>query len=172
MKRIRLFTVTSVFAGLQILAAADGDRVVYPQPPKSGQVDNYFGTKVSDPYRDLENADSEPTRKWIEAENKLTFDYLAGTPERKRINDKLTALWNYEKYTVPFRNGGRYFFSKNTGLQNQSVLYTGPSLPGEAKPLLDPNMLSKDGTVALSGIDVTDDGKLLAYGLAVAGSDW
>ena len=172
MKRIGLFTVSSVFAGLQILAAADGDHVVYPQATKGNKVDNYFGTKVSDPYRDLENADSGPTKKWIEAENKLTFDYLAGIPERKRINDKLTALWNYEKYTVPFRNGGRYFFSKNTGLQNQSVLYTGPSLPGEAKPLLDPNMLSKDGTVALSGIDVTDDGKLLAYGLAVAGSDW
>ena len=165
--------LASAFASLQLLsAAADTDRFAYPQPPKSTQVDNYFDTKVADPYRDLETADSGPTRKWIEAENKLTFDYLAGIPERKRINEKLTALWNYEKYSVPFRDGGRYFFSKNTGLQNQSVLYTGPSLPGEAKQLLDPNTLSKDGTVALSGSDVTDDGKLLAYGLAVAGSDW
>jgi prolyl oligopeptidase len=173
MKRLLLaFFLVPVFAGLQILAAADGDRVVYPQATKGNKVDNYFGTKVADPYRDLENADSEATKKWIEAANKLTFDYLAGIPERKRINDKLTALWNYEKYTVPFREGGRYFYSKNTGLQNQSVLYTGPTLPGEAKPLLDPNTLSKDGTVALSGFDVTDDGKLLAYGLAVAGSDW
>ena len=164
--------LASALAGLQSLAAAEADRIAYPQPPKSAQVDDYFGTKVSDPYRDLENADSPATRKWIEAENRLTFDYLAGIPERKRINEKLTALWNYERYTVPFREGGRYFFSKNTGLQNQSVLYTGPGLPGEAKPLLDPNTLSKDGTVALSGIAVTDDGKLLAYGLAVAGSDW
>jgi prolyl oligopeptidase len=173
MKRfsLHLFLAAS-FAGLPALTGAESDRFVYPQPPKSSQVDNYFGTKISDPYRDLENADSEPTKKWIEAENKLTFDYLAGIPERKRINDKLTALWNYERYTVPFREGGRYFFYKNTGLQNQSVLYTGPSLPGEAKPLLDPNTLSKDGTVALSGMAVTDDGKLLAYGLAVAGSDW
>ena len=163
------FFLAASFAGLQALAAAEGDHFVYPQPTKSGQVDGYFGTKVFDPYRDLENADAGPTKKWIEAENKLTFDYLAGTPERKRINDKLTALWNYEKHTVPFRDGGRYFFSKNTGLQNQGVLYTGPSLPGEVKPLLDPNTLSKDGTVALSGVDVTDDGRLLAYGLADAG---
>src|SRR5437764_4604537 len=172
MKRITLLmTIISVFAALQILAAA-GDQFVYPQAPKGNQVDNYFGTKVADPYRDLENADAPATRKWIEAENKLTFDYLASIPERKAINDKLTALWNYEKYSVPFQEGGRYFFTKNTGLQNQSVLYSGLALPGEAKPLLDPNTLSKDGTIALSGTDVTDDGKLIAYGLAVAGSDW
>jgi prolyl oligopeptidase len=164
--------LASVFAALRSFAAAEAGPIAYPQAPKSGQTDDYFGTKVADPYRDLENADSAPTRKWIEAENKLTFDYLAAIPERKRINDKLTALWNYEKYTVPFRDGGRYFLSKNTGLQNQSVLHTASTLPGEIKPLLDPNTLSKDGTIALSGIDVTDDGKLLAYGLAVAGSDW
>jgi len=162
----------SVFAALPSFAAGEVDRFVYPQPTKSSQIDDYFGTKVADPYRDLENADSAPTRKWIEAQNKLTFDYLAAIPERKRINDKLTALWNYEKYSVPFRDGGRYFFTKNTGLQNQSVLHTGLTLPGEAKLLFDPNTLSKDGTVALSGVEVTDDGKLLAYGLAAAGSDW
>jgi prolyl oligopeptidase len=173
MKRLFLLcTVASIALSLRIAAAAEGDRFVYPEAAQGKQVDNYFGTKVPDPYRDLENADSESTRKWIEAENKLTFDYLAGIPERKAINDKLTALWNYEKYTVPFREGGRYFFSKNTGLQNQSVLYTGTALPGEATPLLDPNTLLKDGTVALSGIDITADGKLLAYGLATAGSDW
>lgn len=173
MKRIPFFVaVLSIFAGLEMLAADEGGRLAYPPAPKGGQVDDYHGARVADPYRDLENADSEATRKWIEAENKLTFDYLAGIPERKKINEKLTALWNYEKYTVPFREGGRYFFSKNTGLQNQSVLFTAPALPGEAKALLDPNTLSKDGTVALSGIDVTDDGKLLAYGIAVAGSDW
>jgi len=173
MKRLSLLLLLAAsLAGLQSLTGAEGEHFAYPQLPKSAQVDTYFGTKVADPYRDLENADSPPTRKWIEAENKMTFDYLAAIPERKRINDKLTALWNSEKYTVPFRDGGRYFYSKNTGLQNQSVLYTGLALPGEAKPLLDPNTLSKDGTVALSGIDVTDDGKLLAYGLAVAGSDW
>src|SRR5437764_4317868 len=172
MKRITLLlTIIAVFAGLQILAAA-GDHFAYPQAPKTSQVDNYFGTKVADAYRDLENVDAAATRKWIEAENKLTFDYLAAIPERKKINEKLTALWNYEKFTVPFHEGGRYFFSKNTGLQNQNVLFTGATLPGDAKVLLDPNTLSKDGTVALSGTNITDDGKLMAYGLAVAGSDW
>ncbi|MEN3370587.1 MAG: prolyl oligopeptidase [Verrucomicrobiota bacterium] len=170
MKRLTLLLL--LFLTAQFLSAADADRFVYPQAPKSEQTDDYFGTKVADPYRDLENADSEPTRKWIEAENKLTFDYLAAIPERKKINDKLTALWNYEKHLVPFREGGRYFFSKNTGLQNQNVLFTSATVPGDAKVLLDPNSLSKDGTVALSGIDVSEDGKLLAYGLAVAGSDW
>src|SRR5436190_5850065 len=173
MKRLLLSVLLAAcFAGRSSLAAAEADRIVYPPAPKSSQVDDYFGTKVSDPYRGLENVDSATTKKWIEAENKLTFDYLAGVSERKRIKERLAALWNYERYTVPFRDGGRYFFSKNTGLQNQGVLYTGSSLPGDTKPLLDPNTLSKDGTVALSGIDVTDDGKLLAYGLAVAGSDW
>jgi prolyl oligopeptidase len=173
MKRIPLLVVVlSTFAAVQLRSAAENDRFVYPPAPKGEQVDDYHGTKVADPYRDLENTDSETTKKWIEAENKLTFDYLAGIPERKKINEKLTALWNYEKYTVPFREGGRYFFSKNTGLQNQSVLFTAPALPGDAKALLDPNTLSKDGTVALTGYDVTGDGKLLAYGIAVAGSDW
>ncbi|MEY2577166.1 MAG: prolyl oligopeptidase, partial [Verrucomicrobiota bacterium] len=157
MKRTSLiFAVVSLLAALAW--AADNDKFVYPQPPKSEQTDDYHGTKVADPYRDLENVDSEATKKWIEAENKLTFDYLAAIPERKKINEKMTALWNYEKYTIPFHEGGRYFFSKNTGLQNQNVLFTGAKVPGEAKLLLDPNTLSKDGTVALSGIDITDDG--------------
>ena len=173
MKRLLLsFVLVRVFLGLQPLAAAETEHFAYPQAAKGNQVDDYFGTKVADPYRDLENADTDATKKWIEAENNLTFGYLAGISERKKINDKLTALWNYERYTVPFHEGGRYFYSKNTGLQNQSVLYTGPTLPGETKPLLDPNTLSKDGTVAATGFDVTEDGKLLAYGLAVAGSDW
>jgi prolyl oligopeptidase len=154
-----------------LLFAADKP-FVYPQPPKSEQTDDYFGTKVADPYRDLENVDADATKKWIEAENKLTFDYLATIPERNKINEKLTALWNYEKFTVPFHYGGRYFFSKNTGLQNQNVVFTSDKLPDAGKVLIDPNTLSKDGTVALSGIDITDDGKLMAYGLAVAGSDW
>jgi prolyl oligopeptidase len=153
-------------------AARADEKLTYPQPPTSEQTDDYFGTKVRDPYRPLEDVDAEPTRKWIEAENKITFDYLAKIPERKRINERLTALWNYERYGVPFHEGGNYFFSKNTGLQNQSVLYVAPKLPGESRTLLDPNLLSSDGTVALSGVAVPDDGKLLAYGLATAGSDW
>jgi prolyl oligopeptidase len=148
------------------------EKLLYPKPPSSDQVDDYFGVKVRDPYRPLEDLDSEVTRKWIDAENKLTFDYLAKIPERERIGKRLTALWNYERYGVPFHEGGHYFFSKNTGLQNQSVIYVAPKLPGETRSLLDPNTLSPDGTIALSGLAVPHDGKLLAYGLQTAGSDW
>ncbi|MGI8819295.1 MAG: prolyl oligopeptidase family serine peptidase [Chthoniobacterales bacterium] len=158
--------------GGSLVAKEPTPAFAYPAAPKAEQVDDYHGTKVADPYRPLENADSEETQKWIEAENKLTFDLLAAVPERKKINERLTALWDYEKYGVPFREGGRFFFSKNTGLQNQSVVYTTDKLPGDPKVLLDPNTLSPDGTTALTGTAVTDDGKLMAYGLAKAGSDW
>ncbi len=145
----------------------------YPKPPTSEQTDDYHGTKVADPYRPLENADSPETRAWIEAENKVTEGYLSQVPERAKIKERLTALWNYEKFGVPTREGDRYFFSKNSGLQNQSVLYVAPKLPAtDARELLDPNTLAKDGTMALTGTDVTEDGKLMAYGLADAGSDW
>ncbi len=155
-----------------ISVAFAANHFTYPKPQKSNQTDNYFGTKVADPYRGLENADSPATKKWIEAENKITYDYLATIPEREKINKRLTALWDYEKFGVPFREADRYFFAKNTGLQNQSVIYKASALPGDASVLIDPNTLSKDGTVALSGYAVPDNGKLFAYGLAVAGSDW
>ncbi len=171
MKRPVLALLVAVLSPA-LLLAKEPSAFKYPEPPKSDQADDYHGTKVPDPYRPLENADSPDSRKWIEAQNKLTFDFLGGIPERKKINDRLTKLWNYEKYGVPYREGGRYFFSKNTGLQNQSVLYTGSALPGDGKAVLDPNTLSKDGTTAVTGTDVTDDGKLIAYGLAMAGSDW
>jgi prolyl oligopeptidase len=164
-----------VFAGAFLFAIslfAAESRFVYPKPQKSDQTDNYFGTKVTDPYRGLENADAPWTKKWIEAENKVTYDYLATIPERQKIERRLTALWDYEKYGVPFREASRYFFAKNTGLQNQSVIYTASALPGEPRVLIDPNTLSKDGTIALSGYAVPDDGKLFAYGLSNAGSDW
>ena len=169
MKRFAL--AAALFVSVLSLFAADS-RFNYPKPQKSNQSDNYFGTKVADPYRGLENADSPPTKKWIEAENKLTYDYLATIPERQKIEHRLTALWDYEKFSVPFREGGRYFFGKNTGLQNQSVIYIASALPGEPRALIDPNTLSQDGTIALGGYAVPDDGKLFAYGLANAGSDW
>jgi prolyl oligopeptidase len=166
----------SVLAGVLVFAIsaalAKEAAFNYPKPQRSNQTDNYFGTKVADPYRGLENADSTETKKWIEAENKITYDYLATIPEREQINKRLTALWDYEKFGVPFHEGDRYFLAKNTGLQNQSVIYKASTLPGDADVLLDPNALSKDGTVALSGYAVPDNGKLFAYGIAVAGSDW
>ncbi|MCI0486232.1 MAG: prolyl oligopeptidase family serine peptidase [Blastocatellia bacterium] len=149
-----------------------GEKLVYPVTKKLEQYDDYHGTKVADPYRWLEDADSAETRAWVEAQNKVTFAYLDRIPARPRIKERLTKLWNYEKYGTPFKQGGRYFYFKNDGLQNQSVLYTVTSLDGNPKVLLDPNTLSSDGTVALAGLSITDDGKLMAYGLAASGSDW
>jgi prolyl oligopeptidase len=136
------------------------------------QVDDYHGAKVADPYRWLEDDQSPETRAWVEAQNRVTFDYLGRLPARARIKERLTALWNYERYGVPFKEGGRYFLTRNDGLQNQSVLYTLKSLDGTPSVLLDPNQLSADGTVALTGYSVSDDGALLAYGTSSAGSDW
>ncbi len=144
----------------------------YPVSPKNNQVDDYHGTSVADPYRPLENPDSVETKAWVEAQNKVTFGYLQEIPAREKIKQRLTKLWDYEKYSLPFKEGKRYFYFKNNGLQNQSVLYTLTSLDAEPKVLLDPNTLSEDGTVALSGTTISEDGNFLAYGLSTAGSDW
>jgi prolyl oligopeptidase len=146
--------------------------LVYPQAAKFEQVDDYHGTLVADPYRWLEDPDSEETTAWVEAENEVTFAYLEAIPARERIKERLTQLWNYEKYGVPFKKGERYFYFKNDGLQNQSVLYTLTALTGEPTVLLDPNTLSEDGTVALAGLSISEDGKFLAYSLSTSGSDW
>lgn len=151
-----------------------------PSYPDPTVVDIYHGQPVPDPYRWLEDLDSEQTRAWIEAQNHLTFNYLQQIPARQRIRERLTQLWNYEKYSQPFKEGGRYFYFKNDGLQNQSVLYTQESLEGQARVLLDPNTFSEDGTVALAGIAISrardsgaeHAGRYLAYGLSCSGSDW
>ncbi|MCL6750690.1 prolyl oligopeptidase family serine peptidase [Nostoc sp. CCCryo 231-06] len=154
--------------------------LTYPSSHKSNQVDNYHNTLVADPYRWLEDPDSDETRAWIEAQNQVTFGYLSEIPTREKIKQRLTKLWDYEKYGIPFKEGEslqdgsteRYFYFKNDGLQNQSVLYTLKTLDDEPKVLLDPNKLSEDGTVALSGLSISEDGKLLAYSLSASGSDW
>jgi prolyl oligopeptidase len=143
-----------------------------PRARTDSQVDDYFGTRVRDPYRWLENTDAPETKAWVEAQNCVTFAYLAQIQDRARIQSRLTTLWNYERYGVPSRQGGKYVFSKNDGLQNQSVLYWQPSLDTAPKVLVDPNTLSADGTVALTASDVSDDGRYFGYGTAVAGSDW
>ncbi len=150
----------------------NGSKLAYPVAHKGTVVEDYHGTKVADPYRWLEDLDSADTKAWVDAENKLTFDYLNQIPQRDAIKARLTKLWNFERYTVPETAGGHYFFSKNDGLQNQYVLYTMDRLDGEPRLLLDPNKLSADGTVALGGTAFTEDGKLMAYGLAASGSDW
>lgn len=146
--------------------------LTYPQSLKAEQVDDYHGTTVSDPYRWLEDPDSDETKVWVEAENQVTFSYLNEISAREKIKQRLTQLWDYEKYSIPYKKGNRYFYYKNDGLQNQSVLYTLTSLDGEPRVLLDPNTLSEDGTVALSGVAITEDGKFMAYGLSASGSDW
>ncbi|WP_426112556.1 prolyl oligopeptidase family serine peptidase [Massilia sp. PWRC2] len=144
----------------------------YPVSLKGDQQDTYHGTVVADPYRWLEDANSAQTKAWVAAQNLVTQAYLAQIPARAAIGQRLTTLWNYERYSVPFKEGGRYFYSRNDGLQNQAVLYTMAHLADTPRVLLDPNTLAADGTVALSGTVVSPDGKLLAYGTAASGSDW
>jgi len=144
----------------------------YPQAKPGAQVDDYHGVKVSDPYRWLEDTDSADTHAWVEAENKLTFSYLDQIPYRKAIHGRLTKLWNYERFSAPEQEGGRYFFEHNNGLQNQNVLLVAESFNAEPRVLLDPNLLSSDGTIAVSDTAISDDGKLMAYSLATSGSDW
>ncbi len=144
----------------------------YPAARRADQTDDYHGTPVADPYRWLEDPDSPETRAWIDAENALTFGYLEGIPVRDALRERLTRLWDYERYGTPYLQGGRYFYGKNDGLQPQGVLYVAESLDAAPRVLLDPNTLSSDGTVALAGYSVSEDGQYLAYGLATAGSDW
>jgi prolyl oligopeptidase len=147
-------------------------RIVYPDSPRVSQVDDYHGVKVTDPYRWLEDLDSLQTRAWVEAQNQVTSAFLAAIPEREPLRERLRELWDYRRYGVPVRHGDRYFFTRNDGLQDQDVLYRVDTPDGEPRLLLDPNTLSPDGTVALTGWSVSEDGRLLAYGLSSGGSDW
>ncbi|MBN9521120.1 S9 family peptidase [bacterium] len=168
----------ALFALVVALVAAPAPsqerKLTYPDTKRGPVTDDYHGTTVADPYRWLEDdvRTSRDVAQWVEDENKVTEAVLGGIPERKAIAKRITDLWNYEKISAPSKVGGKYFFTKNNGLQNQSVLYVQDALDGPARMLLDPNTWSKDGTVALSGSALTDDGKYLAYGKAAAGSDW
>jgi prolyl oligopeptidase len=151
---------------------AGASAVTYPASKKVDQQDNYHGTMVADPYRWLEDANSDETKAWVVEQNKVTQSWLAQIPEREAIKARLTKLWNYERYGVPSKKGGRYFYSRNDGLQNQSVLYTAKTLSETPRVLLDPNTLAADGTVALAGTAVSPNGEFLAYSTAASGSDW
>jgi prolyl oligopeptidase len=144
----------------------------YPKTARGDVVDDYHGSRVPDPYRWLEDLDSEATRAWVQAQNEVTFGYLATIPARAAIRKRLTELWDYERWGIPTRHGERYVVSRNDGLQNQSVLYTLERLDAEPRLLLDPNALSADGTVALAGVDFSHAGALMAYGTSASGSDW
>ena len=155
-----------VFAGA---AAAAGN---FPATPRGDTVDDYFGRQVADPYRWLEDVDSVQTRAWVEAQNQLSLPLLAALPEREPVRSRMTELWNYERFELPEKHAGQYFFRKNDGLQNQSVLYVQGGSGAKPRVLMDPNTLSTDGTVALTQWNVSPDGQWLAYGTASAGSDW
>ena len=179
-RRWRALVLRSVL-GVALLYACASDRpasdssaprVAYPATRQADVVDDYHDVKIADPYRWLEDDNSPETKAWVDAQNTVTFRYLRQIPELGAIRSRLTKLWNFERYGVPFKQGGRYFFTKNDGLQNQAVLYMLASLDAAPAVLLDPNTLSPDGTVAMTAYAVSDDGNLVAYGLATAGSDW
>ncbi len=169
LKRSLALIVLSAFAAA---VPASGQKWEYPEARRADQIDDFHGVKVADPYRWMEDTESPETRAWIEAQNKITFDYLGSIPQRAAIKDRLTELWNYERYSAPFKVAdGFYVYSKNDGLQNQSVLYKAKSVDDPGTVFFDPNKLTKDGTAALGSSQFTDDGKIWAYSVAVAGSD-
>ena len=155
-----------------LLESLPEERPVYPPARRMDQMDDYHGVGVADPYRWLENLDSDETRAWVAAQHQITTAFLEPIPERDEIRKRLTELWNYERYGLPVKEGGRYFFVKNDGLQNQSALYWLEDLAGPARLLVDPNELAPDGTIALAAFNVSPDGRRVAYGLASGGSDW
>ncbi|MCU4164257.1 prolyl oligopeptidase family serine peptidase [Carboxylicivirga caseinilyticus] len=170
MKHLNLI---SLFALLLLFSCETAQKQFnYPETPKGDVVDNYFGTDVADPYRWLEDDRSEETAQWVKAENQVTFSYLESIPFREKIKNRLTEIWNYPRRSAPWKEGGMYFFSKNDGLQNQSVYYMQKTLDDEPVLFMDPNKLSEDGTVALANFSVSDDGKYLGYGTSTGGSDW
>lgn len=160
-------------SGIMVMSCAPQQKKpVYPETAKVDTVDVYFGTQVPDPYRWLENDTSAATTAWVEAQNKVTNEYLSQIPFRENLLKRLTELADYEKISAPVKKHGKYYFSKNDGLQNQSVFYVQDSLDGEPRVFLDPNKLSDDGTVALTGLYFSHDGKYTAYTISRSGSDW
>ena len=174
---MRRHSFRAILSSLTIVAGTLGAQtqnapLSYPAASRGTQVDDYHGVSIADPYRWLEDTDSPATKAWVEAENRLTDSFLAFIPERAAIKNRLTQIWNYVRFSAPFKNGGRYFYFQNTGLQNQSVLYVQDGRTAAPRVLLDPNVLSADGTVALSGQAASDNGRYLAYSISTSGSDW
>ena len=157
---------------LVMTACQTQPKLNYPETAREDVTDNYFGTEVAEPYRWLENDTSAATGQWVIAQNELTYSYLDNIKFRPALKERLTKIFDYPKYGSPFKKNDKYYFFKNDGLQNQSVLYSQASLDAEPEVLLDPNKLSDDGTVALSQIAFSNNGKYLAYSIARSGSDW
>ncbi len=161
-----------ILISLVFSCKAKQETFTYPVTEKVDVVDDYFGTKVADPYRWLEDDKAEKVKQWVEAQNNVTFNYLAKIPFRENIRQRLTEIYNYPRYSAPFRSGEYYFFYKNDGLQNQSVIYVQKGLDGEPRVFLDPNTLSHDGTTRASLIGFSHDDRYTAYSRSEGGSDW
>jgi prolyl oligopeptidase len=170
--RSRAQSVAPSTASASGVATSKDPKLVYPESKKVDQVDDYFGTKVADPYRWLEDDRTPEVQSWIEAQNKVTFAYLDRIPYRDKLKARLTELYNYPRISAPFHRGDTYFFTKNDGLQNQSVYYIQKGINGKPELFLDPNKFSADGTSVLSTFSLSKDGKYLAYGISTGGSDW
>jgi len=177
--RLTTALMTTLVGGLSMVACSGSEpasrpHLQYPETAQVDQVDNYHGVEVPDPYRWLEDdvRESEEVRQWVDDQNELTFAYLETIPERRRIAERLTELWDYEKYSLPEKEGGHYFYEYNDGLQNQYVVFLQQSLDMEPELLLDPNTWSEDGTVALSSFYPSPDGRYFAYTIQDGGSDW
>ena len=176
-KRISaLVLLTGMFVACQnaeVKTEKTDEKMKYPDTRKDTSVsEEYFGTSVADPYRWLENDTSAETGAWVKAQNEVTFGYLEQIPYRNAIKDRLTELWDYEKYSAPFKRGDYTYFYKNDGLQNQSVIYRQKGDDEEPVIFLDPNTFSEDGTTSLAGLSFTKDGSLAAYQISEGGSDW
>ncbi len=163
---------TLLLTSVVVAVAAPPLPIVYPEAPRGSVVDDFHGTKVTDPYRWLEDLDAPATRAWVARERELTEAYVGGLPVRDALRRRLGTLYNFERFDLPFAAGRRFFYAHNTGLQNQSVLVKTNGLNGAPGVVLDPNTLSKDGSLAVVGYFASDDGRLLAYGVSVSGSDW
>ncbi|MBE3141668.1 MAG: S9 family peptidase, partial [Thermoplasmata archaeon] len=169
MKKLILTTIA-----MALLISCNGPvkkKIEYPVTKKGDVVDTYFGTKVPDPYRWLEDDRSEETAAWVKEQNKVTFGYLEAIPYREEIKNRLEKMWNYEKYTAPFKEGDYTYFSRNNGLQNQFVVYRQKG-NGEIEIFLDPNTFSADGTTSLGEMEFSDDGSKVAWSISEGGSDW
>jgi prolyl oligopeptidase len=159
---------TALVATLNLMSAP----LHYPATSKSNIVDTYHGVRVEDPYRWLEDDNAPATQDWVKRQNEVTFGYLQDIPQREGIRKRMAQIFNFERFGVPSKQGNRYFFSRNDGLQNQSVWYTTPRLDAEPTVLLDPNKLSTDGTVAIGRLEPSEDGSKVAYQFSKSGSDW